>query len=68
MSACLHFVGFTVKDPWQYVRACIVFGEPDYVHDRWDVRAEQEFCPGDAIVYANRTPRRAEEREQCSRP
>lgn len=64
---CLHFVGFSTADPWQYLQACVIFGTPEYLHDRWDVRAEQEWYPGDTIVYANNTPRRAEEREEFQR-
>ncbi len=55
-----HFVGFKGDE---YTRACRVFGEPEYIHPVWDVRAEQELAPGDVIVYANGTPRRAEERD-----
>ena len=60
MSICVHFVGFTEE---QRRRWRCVFGKPEYVHDKWDVRAEQEYQPGDVVVYANKTPRRAEERD-----
>ena len=57
---CVHFVAFT---PEQLFRTKRIFGQPHYVHPRWDVRAEQEYCEGDVIIYANNTPRRAEERD-----
>ena len=55
-----HFVGFTEE---QIRKTRCVFGDPVYIHDRWDVRAEQEYLPTDIIIYANNTPRRAEERD-----
>jgi len=60
MPRCVHFVAFT---PEQERRWRCVFGEPDYVHERWDARAEQEHDDGDVVIYANNTPRRAEERD-----
>jgi hypothetical protein len=58
---CLHFVGFTNEE--QIRKASRIFGEPHFIHPKWDVRAEQELDVDDVIVYANGTPRRAEERE-----
>jgi len=49
---CLHFVGF--KDERVY-NARHVFGEPDFYHRLWDVRAQQEICEGDTAVFANGT-------------
>lgn len=45
----LHFVGFRGDE---YVRACRMFGNPDLIHYDWDVRALQEFAPGDVMVFA----------------
>ena len=52
---CIHFVGF--KDPRyakdeRYVRACRVFGPPDFLHRGWDMRALREIAPGDIVVFA----------------
>ena len=56
-----HFVGFTEEQRRKW--RC-VFGDPHYIHERWDVRAEQEYLPeADRIIYANNTPRRAEDRD-----
>lgn len=46
----LHFVGFTGDE---FGRAQKVFGAPDFVHRKWDVRALQEIAPGDVVVFAN---------------
>ena len=56
----MHFVAMT---PDQVRAATEVFGPPHYLHDRWDVRAEQEHDDGDVVVYANGTPRRVEDRD-----
>ena len=34
----VHFVGF--KDSTRYHRAIQVFGQPDFVHRQWDMRAK----------------------------
>lgn len=60
MQPCLHFVGFKGDE---FNRALRVFGPPAYVHPTWDVRAEQEWAPGDVVVYANGTPRRVGDRD-----
>lgn len=46
---CLHFVGFRDDRYWNAVR---VFGLPDFIHRRWDMRAQREIAPGDVIVFA----------------
>jgi len=56
----MHFVGF--KDPRyakdeRYWRAAQIFGEPDFIHRNWDVRAKQEVVPGDVAVFAAGTER-----------
>lgn len=49
---CVHFVGFT--DPERFNRAVRVFGQPDFVHRNWDVRAAYggERGPNDVFVFA----------------
>lgn len=49
----LHFVGFGDDRIWNARR---IFGEPDFYHRNWDVRAQQESSvPGDVVVFANGT-------------
>jgi len=45
----LHFVGF--RDD-RYHNAIRVFGQPDFVHQRWDWRTIQELTDGDTIIFA----------------
>lgn len=45
----VHFVGFRGDE---YTRARRVFGDPDFVHRRWDVRARQEVVGKDVVVFA----------------
>jgi len=45
----LHFVGFKGDE---YVRAIRVFGQPDFIHPGYDLRALREICPGDKVVFA----------------
>ena len=45
----LHFVGFRGDE---YLRACRVFGTPDFIHQGWDLRARREIADGDIIVFA----------------
>lgn len=49
MKPCLHFVGFKGDE---YVRAVRVFGEPDFIHPGYDLRAFREIAPGDTVVFA----------------
>ena len=55
----LHFVGF--RDD-RYYNARRVFGEPDFIHQGWDLRACREIAPHDIIVFAtggaDQVPRR----------
>ena len=46
----VHFIGF--KDTAQYQNAINVFGKPDFIHRKWDVRAKQEVVKGDVAVFA----------------
>lgn len=47
--ALLHFVGFRGDE---YVCALRTFGEPDFIHRGWDLRAQRELAPGDTVVFA----------------
>jgi hypothetical protein len=55
----LHFIGFRNERYWNAVR---VWGRPDFIHRRWDLRAQREIAPGDTLVFAtgdeNREPSR----------
>ncbi|HTE40293.1 MAG TPA: hypothetical protein VK629_05670 [Steroidobacteraceae bacterium] len=56
----VHFVGFIHPDQGgdaRYEHAARFFGQPDFVHRRWDVRASQEIVPGDVVVFAEGTER-----------
>lgn len=46
----VHFVGFRSDE---YLRACRVFGKPDFIHILWDRRSRREIADGDMIVFAN---------------
>lgn len=46
----LHFVGFKDDRIWGARR---VFGEPDFYHRLWDMRARQELVAGDIAVFAS---------------
>jgi hypothetical protein len=51
----MHFVGFihpNIGADVAYNKAVRVFGKPDFVHRRWDVRAKQEIAPGDVAIFA----------------
>ncbi len=49
-NTCLHFVGF--KDE-RYLTAVRLFGQPDFIHPGWDLRAFREIAPDDTVVFAN---------------
>lgn len=49
---CLHFVAFRGDEWWSALR---VWGRPDFVHPRWDTRAQREIAQGDTIVFARGT-------------
>ena len=50
--SCLHFVGFA--DAESFNRAVRIFGNPDFIHRNWDVRAAYggERGPLDVFVFA----------------
>lgn len=49
---CVHFVGFKGDE---YVSAVRVFGKPDFIHRKNDLRLVfgGELAPHDTVVYAN---------------
>lgn len=52
----IHFIGFHPdKDKSKFDRAVQMFGQPDFVHRKWDARAKQggEYMPGDIRIFAN---------------
>jgi len=53
----LHFVGFRDPRYWKaepsYMRAVAIFGEPDFCHRVWDMRAMADIAPGDKVVWHN---------------
>lgn len=50
---CVHFIGFKTTSQLEAARR--VWGEPDFIHRRWDVRARQEVVAGDVAVFASGT-------------
>ena len=44
----VHFVGFRGDEYW---RACRVFGAPDFIHIRHDLRMRREVADGDTVVF-----------------
>ena len=51
----VHFINFKSGEPERYARAVRLFGEPDFVHPKWDLRAKIEIVPGDVAVFAHGT-------------
>lgn len=49
MAKSVHFVGFRGDE---YLSAVRVWGEPDFFHRVWDVRASHEVVEGDLVVFA----------------
>lgn len=49
MKQAVHFIAFKDDRYWNAVR---VFGPPDFIHRRWDMRAQREIMPGDTLVFA----------------
>lgn len=47
---CLHFVGFKDDRVWNARR---IWGEPNFYHRIWDMRARQEVILGDVAVFAD---------------
>ena len=50
VKPCTHFVGFRKEEYWSAVR---VWGLPDYVHPRNDLRSRREISEHDTVVFAN---------------
>lgn len=50
----VHFVGFDPKNTSKWNQAVRIFGQPDFVHRYWDVRAKfgGEWADGDVRVFA----------------
>ena len=49
MGWVTHFVGFSGDE---YVRACRVFGKPEFVHPGWDRRALRDVAERDRVIFA----------------
>ena len=49
MRPAIHFVGFRDDRYWSAVR---IWGKPDFIHRRWDKRAQREILEADTIVFA----------------
>lgn len=49
MRPALHYVGFKDDRVWNARR---LWGDPDFYHRIWDMRARQEVVPGDTAVFA----------------
>lgn len=45
----LHFVGFRGEEFWSAVG---IWGRPDFIHRRWDHRAQREIAPDDIVIFA----------------
>lgn len=50
LRPALHFVGCWDGDE-VFDSAMLVFGAPDFVHRKWDVRATTDVAPGDTVVF-----------------
>lgn len=48
----LHFIGFR-DDQARIAYAARIFGEPDFIHWYYDVRAKSEIAPTDTAVFAS---------------
>ena len=51
MNNAIHFVGF--KDN-RYNTAVKVFGTPDFIHRKWDLRAVKEVMENDIVIFADK--------------
>lgn len=51
-SPCVHFVAFEDDRWWNAVR---IFGKPDFIHPKWDMRAKREIGDEDIVVFAEGT-------------
>jgi hypothetical protein len=45
----VHFVVFRGEEYWSAVG---VWGRPDFIHRKWDLRAQREIGPDDIVVFA----------------
>lgn len=52
MRPALHFVAFRGEEYWSAVK---VWGRPDFIHRRWDLRARREIADEDTLVFAKGT-------------
>ena len=52
MKPCTHFVGFRGDE---YHSAVKIFGEPNFFHRVFDIRAKADIIEGDTVVFANGT-------------
>jgi hypothetical protein len=52
MNKMLHFVGFRGDE---YVRAKMLFGQPNFIHPMWDSRAVADVAEDDIVVFATGT-------------
>jgi hypothetical protein len=49
----LHFVGFRAKsDGERYWNAVRIWGQPDFVHEMYDMYAQDDIAPGDTVIFA----------------
>ncbi|PCJ68255.1 MAG: hypothetical protein COA62_15950 [Rhodobiaceae bacterium] len=46
----IHFVGFKNDRYWNAIR---VWGQPDFVHRRWDHRAISDIEDADTVIFAD---------------
>ncbi|GEM_PF-2250371 len=46
---CVHFVWFRGEEYWSAVK---VWGEPDFVHIGWDLRAQRNLGKDDVVIFA----------------
>jgi len=52
MRPAVHFVAFRGEEYWSAVK---VWGRPDFIHRRWDLRARREIADEDILVFAQGT-------------
>lgn len=48
----IQFVGFRGAE---YQAAVRIWGEPDFIHQRWDTRARRELHASDTVIFARGT-------------
>lgn len=49
LRSAIHFVGFRGDE---YTRAVRIFGCPDFIHIKWDRRAQREIAENDTVIFA----------------